>query len=70
MTPRPFLPPSPYRGGRGRGRGAGPVWVMVVVVVAADRWAQQLLFLNSPFSVMDSLVGLVGDRPLRRFCTL
>lgn len=26
---------------------------------------QQLLFLNSPFSVMESLVGWVGDSPLR-----
>lgn len=26
---------------------------------------QQLLFLNSPFSVMESLVGLVGEMPLR-----
>lgn len=31
---------------------------------------QQLLFLNSPFSVMESLVGLVGDRPFRRLCML
>lgn len=26
---------------------------------------QQLLFLNSPFSVMESLVGLVGEMPFR-----
>lgn len=32
---------------------------------SALRGRQQLLFLNSPFSVMESLVGWVGEMPLR-----
>ena len=37
--------------------------------LSIHRARQQLLFLNSPFSVMESLVGLVGEMPLRT-CTL
>lgn len=33
--------------------------------LSSHKARQQLLFLNSPFSVMDSLVGLVGETPLR-----
>lgn len=52
-------------GGRAGDRRAGTFPSVSSHSLASHQGRQQLLFLNSPFSVMESLVGLVGERPFR-----